>query len=179
MKLIVATLFAITLTSCGSTWWQTVADNPAVAATSLEQQVHMFLSAANLVYEAVSPLLPSEKKPALDADYQKAVVVINHALSALDDAVAAAADAKQDKPDLSKEIGDIVAGADQLASVLSALKATEPPIASDTHPHPVLATAIPDLAQRHKAIRRHKPHAASAAAPAPTVVVIPAAAPAP
>jgi len=153
--LLAVMLCTVTLVGCSPAWWQTASENPAMVASSLSVQVHTFLGSAEIVYAAVSALLPADKKAEIDAQYQKATVAVNHALTALEDAAQVAQETHADKPNLAKEVSGVLAAVQELSALVDLFKSSAAPKVGGVTPRVDLTGAFADLDQQKKLIARH------------------------
>jgi hypothetical protein len=151
-----AVVFCITtIAGCSPAWWQAASDNPAMVASSLSVQVHTFLGSAEIVYAAASALLPADKKAEVDAQYQKATLAVNHALTALEDAAQVAQETHADKPNLAKEVSGVLAAVQELSTIVDLFKSIAAPKVGGVTPRVDLTGAFADLDQQKKLIARH------------------------
>jgi hypothetical protein len=117
-------LIAVTLAGCSPTWWSDIKNNPVAYTTTFIQYAETFLTTASSIFAVVLPLVAADKQPAVQAGFQQAVQTTTHALAALQDAVQAAADAKNNAPDFTKAIADVQAGVEQIQAIIDGLRST-------------------------------------------------------
>jgi len=105
-------------TGCASTWFENLKADPVAYVTRFEQQVENILSTAATIFNAIRPFIPAEKVSQIEQDYNKSIFAVRHGLAALGDAVQAAADAQNPKPDFSKLINDVIAAVGQMTAII-------------------------------------------------------------
>lgn len=118
----IAIVVTFTFLGCNPSWWQSIQDNPAAYASSLEQHVQTFLATASIIFKVLSPLLPPDKRFDIENRYNEAVLIVNHAISTLNDVVNIAEEAKHPNPDLTKEIASVTQGVDHLMALVTEVK---------------------------------------------------------
>lgn len=130
MRMLYAMLLAAVLTSCSGgagKWWEEFKANPAAQAEMVIGQVATIERVATLALAQLKPFLPADKQEVLQAKFDQAVITLSKAIYAFRSAVTAAAEAKEEKPDLAKVIADVgKAVRDLQAVVVEAKKLVKP-----------------------------------------------------
>jgi len=108
---------------CSSSWWQSITTNPG-SAQQFVQYVTAFLQGVAAIWAIVFPFIPAAAQAQAQTDYNNAVFTVEQGVTALEDALNAAAAAQQPTPDFSKLIASIQAAVDALMKIVSAWQGT-------------------------------------------------------
>ena len=105
---------AVGLAGCAtvSAWWQNFQSDPVARVQAFEQSVQVVMSIVNAAWTTLGAILPANVLAQATPKYTAAVVIVNDALVALNDAVAAAVAAGTDNPDFTvimQSISDAIA----------------------------------------------------------------------
>ena len=120
MKTILSRLFVIlacfipVTAGCTPTFWQTAVATVATFSSS----VLNWLGLATSVFQAIKVLLPTDKQPSAQDQFDRAVVATRHALAILNDAVDAAVQASDGKFDATRLRADVVDAIQQVSGLL-------------------------------------------------------------
>lgn len=138
-----------------ATWWQNFQNDPVASIHSFEQGVQIVLSDAQIAWVVVQPMLPAANAAQITTQYNNAVFAVNHALTALNDAVNAAAAAKQPNPDFSKLMVAVTDAVGQVLAIIDQYKTSTAPSAGTAVKAPV---SIPALDEAHAGLDNIKKH---------------------
>ncbi len=118
--MLVLSVFAGSVTGCAAAaaWWQQFQSNPVAQVQAFEQTVQVALSSAQVAFSVILPLLPSAAQATAQADFNNAVISVNHALQALNDAVQAAVIAQTPSPDFTAVITNVEAAMKQVIDIV-------------------------------------------------------------
>lgn len=123
MKNFIATaLICTSVTACTPAWWSELKTNPTAAVTTLEQEIAPYLAAAEAIFEAAVTLLPVAQSSTVQQSFAAAVTAVNDAEKALNDAVAAAAQAESSNPDFTTLTNALVDAVAQVQAVIDSVK---------------------------------------------------------
>lgn len=100
-------------------WWDQFKSNPVEYVQSFEQGVQVAVSDATIAFQIVVQYLPASTAVQAQADFNKAVISVNHALSALSDAVQAAMEAQQPNPDFTALIAAVTDAVQQVIAIVN------------------------------------------------------------
>jgi hypothetical protein len=89
-----ALVLVVTTAGCPASWVQDVEQNPQAVVSEIAQVVSTVITTAQLLFGAIAPQLPAATQTTDQALLNQAVAVVEHALTALEDAVQVAIDAK-------------------------------------------------------------------------------------
>jgi hypothetical protein len=137
--LLASLMMVFTCTGCGSAWWQNFKTDPVAQTNSIIQSTQVVLALADVVFQQVKSNIPTDKQALVQQKYDSAVVVVTKSLTAVRDFIQTAADAKQDKPDLTKVIADLKAAVEGVQAVINEAKS----LVSVPVPAPTVAGAAP------------------------------------
>ena len=140
-------MMVFTVSGCGSAWWQNFKSDPVAQTNSVIQSTQIVLALADVVFQQVKVNIPAAKQELAQQKYDSAVVVATKALTAVRDFIQTAADAKQDKPDLTKVIADLKAAVEGVQAVINEVRGlvsvpvvVPPPAAAGA---PAVAVSVP------------------------------------
>jgi hypothetical protein len=108
-----------TCTGCGSAWWQNFKTDPVAQTNSIIQSTQVVQALADVVFQQVKSNIPADKQVLIQQKYDSAVVIVEKSLTAVRDLIQTAADAKQDKPDLTKVLADLKAAVEGVQAVIN------------------------------------------------------------
>ena len=152
MKNLFLILFFIMLTitgiGCSQAQWQSLITS-VTQAQGFAQQVMNWLGIASQVFATVVVLLPAEKRPAAQQQFDNAVATARHTLGILNDAADAANQSGQAKPDLVKVTNDVVDAVNQVVAVIDTYK-------SNAVGASLQSNGYDDLKAIHASIQKHK-----------------------
>jgi hypothetical protein len=132
-------MMIFTCTGCGSAWWQNFKTDPVAQTNSIIQSTQVVLALADVVFQQVKSNIPVDKQVVVQQKYDSAVVIVTKALTAVRDFIQTAADAKQDKPDLTKVIADLKAAVEGVQAVINEARS----LVSVPAPVPTVAGSAP------------------------------------
>ena len=126
--LIVSMLMAaLGLQACNSAWWQNFTNNPVAEVQAFEQSVQVVLNIAEASWATIEPFLPANVQAQAQAAYSAAVVVVNKAIVALNDAVQAAIAAQGPAPDFTAVMQAVSDAIAQVVAIINQFKTQVPP----------------------------------------------------
>lgn len=105
------------LSGCTAAWWATLTSG-AGSIMDLVTYVTSFLSGVQALWNTILPLLPQAAQQQASADFNSAVFSVEQTLSALEDALNAAAAAKGPQPDLSALVTSVQKAVDALMAIV-------------------------------------------------------------
>lgn len=108
-----------------SQWWQNFEKDPVAQVQSFEQGAQIVLSDIAVAWESIKIFLPAAVVAQAQQQFDKAVASVNHALAALQDAVQAAVDAKNDAPNFSKAILDVNNAIQEIIAIVNTYRAQQ------------------------------------------------------
>jgi hypothetical protein len=146
--ILVATLAFPAATGCASAsaWWQNFLNNPAAQVQTFEQAAQVALSIAEQSWTSIALFLPASVLATAQPVYNKAVVAVNAALNALNDAVQVAINAHATAPDFSALIQAVTDAVAQVVTVIDQFKASTAATASVSAPPPPVGLVELDAA---------------------------------
>jgi hypothetical protein len=159
---VLAVVGSLSLTGCS--WWNGVTNDPITSVQTFEQSVEVVMNDAQVAWQIVQPFLPAAQAASLNAKFQTAVLAVNHALSALNDAVQTAQDIKKSNPDFSGAIKAVSDAVQQVLAIIDEVKASLTPAPSDAGASDggLVAqgrfTALPALEEAHSALDSIQKH---------------------
>ncbi len=123
-KLIVAGALVATLggaAGCATlaSWWQEFENNPAEQAQVISQEAQVALNGAQLAWNSILPLIPQAAQAAANALFINLMASANHAVTALLDALTAAADSQTSNPNFAAAISAVSAAVDQVLAIIN------------------------------------------------------------
>lgn len=113
------------VSACGA-WWQNLANNPVAEVQAFEQSVQVVLNVAETSWSVIEPLLPANIQAQAQAAYKAAILVVNKAIVALNDAVQAAVAAKGPAPDFTAVMQAVSDAIAQVVSIINQFKVQVP-----------------------------------------------------
>ena len=118
-------------------WWENFRNNPAAQVQVIENGVQLAISDATIAFQAIKPFLPADAQVKAQGEFDNAVLAVNRAEQALDDAVQAAAAAQQPNPDFSKLVAAVVDAVKQVIAIVDQYKGNPAaPLAPTLGPRP-------------------------------------------
>jgi len=120
--LLASLMMVFTVAGCGSAWWQNFKSDPVAQTNSVIQSTQIVLALADVVFQQVKVNIPAAKQELAQQKYDSAVVIASKALTAVRDFIVTAADAKQDKPDMTKVIADLKAAVEGVQAVINEVR---------------------------------------------------------
>lgn len=109
-----------------SMWWQNLKDNPAAQVQATLASVEIIKTAATATFESIKMQLPVEKQATAEADFQKAMLTVSKAESALLSAVDAAVEAKESHPDFTQVFADLTSAVNSVQQIIALYKTAIP-----------------------------------------------------
>ena len=149
--LLASLMMVFTVAGCGSAWWQNFKSDPVAQTNSIIQSTQIVLALADVVFQQVKVNIPADKQVLAQQKYDSAVVIATKALTAVRDFIQTAADAKQDKPDMTKVIADLKAAVEGVQAVINEIRSlvsvhVAVPLPVGVAGAPAIAVAAPALA---------------------------------
>ena len=171
---LLATLFAISLalsvTACSPSWWQDFKNNPTQATDAVLDTAQSAADVAAVTFHQLKGYLPPEQQDAAQAKFDKASVTLSLAIQAVRDAVRAAAEAKNDHPDLFaalQAVGSAVSDVQALVvSIRDLASASRPGTAPGVAQTPIEVPAMAALDQLAASVKAQTTLVQSSAQPA-------------
>lgn len=111
-----------TLTGC-ATWWSNFKKDPVAQTQTFIRSIDTILSIATVVFGEVKPQLPPAVQPTAQVKFDAAVLAVHRSVDAIQSTVQTAADAQQDKPNLTKLIADATKAVQDVQAVIDSYKA--------------------------------------------------------
>jgi hypothetical protein len=123
-KKLIALTLAVALTTgatagCNTAWWSALTNNPVATAQAFEQSVQAVLNIAEATWSGIALFLPSATLATAQPLYNKAVIAVNAALTALNDAIQAAAAVQGPAPNFTALMQDVSNAVTQLQTVIA------------------------------------------------------------
>lgn len=115
-------MMVFAVAGCGSAWWQNFKSDPVAQTNSIIQSTQIVLALADVVFQQVKVNLPADKQVLAQQKYDNAVVIATKSLTSVRDFLQTAADAKQDKPDMTKVIADLKAAVEGVQAVINEVR---------------------------------------------------------
>jgi hypothetical protein len=112
--------------ACTSSWWANFSSNPAAVATAFEQGVQVVLNDAQLAWNSIQPFLPAGTAATINAQFNNAVFAVNHALTALNDAIAVAVAAQNSNPNFTAIMATVTDAVAQVIAIIDQYTASSP-----------------------------------------------------
>jgi hypothetical protein len=149
---IVSAIAALPGCAAATAWFDQFQTNPLASVQLAEQTAQVAISDATIAFSVVKNFLPVADQAKAQTDFNEAVVTANHALQVLNDAVTAAADAKESNPDFTGAIAAVEAAVTQIVAIVEQYKAVAPAPASVSAlgPRP---ESVPGLAQAEDSVK--------------------------
>jgi hypothetical protein len=148
--LLTLTLFATLVLGSGcatlQNWWDQFKSNPVEYVQTFEQGVQVAISDATIAFQIIVQYLPANVQVQAQTDFDNAVVSVNHALTALSDAVQAAMDAQQPNPDFTALITAVTSAVQQVIAIINQYTNAPPAPPSAIAALPPRPTSPPGLA---------------------------------
>lgn len=156
--LILAAVLALSFTACTPTWFQDFKDNPVNSTEAVLNTAQAALDVAEITFNQLKGYLAPEQQDQVQAKFDQAVVTATLSMQAVRDAVAAAAEAKSNDPDLfsvvqsvGQAISDVQAVIASIQELASAAKPGAAPGVALTPVNVPSMTALDTLTARLKA----------------------------
>jgi len=122
MKRLVGLLtLVLAMTSCSS-WIENFKKDPVSQVQQVVSTVETVVEIAKIVFGQVKNAIPPEKQPEVQTKFDQLILVVQNAKSVLQDAVAAAAEAKNENPDLVMLIANAMKAVDDLQAFIESSK---------------------------------------------------------
>lgn len=115
-------MMIFTVAGCGSAWWQNFKSDPVAQTNSVIQSTQIVLALSDVVFQQVKFNIPANKQAIAQQKYDSAVIIATKALTSVRDFLQTAADAKQDKPDMTKVIADLKAAVEGVQAVINEVR---------------------------------------------------------
>jgi uncharacterized lipoprotein YmbA len=120
--LLVSLMMIFAVSGCGSSWWQNFKSDPVAQTNAVIQSTQIVLALADVVFQQVKVNIPADKQVVVQQKYDSAVVIATRSLISVRDFLQTAADAKQDKPDMSKVLADLKAAVEGVQAVINEVR---------------------------------------------------------
>ncbi len=111
--------FALTGCATLANWYDEFKANPAQTVQLFESTANTILSDLGIAWNFIQALIPAADLPIVTQNYQNGVVAVNHAETALNAGVTAAAIAQQSKPNLTDLQNDVVTAINNLIAIIN------------------------------------------------------------
>lgn len=152
-------VLVVSTAACQSTWWKDFTTNPVTQTETVLSIATSIQGAATITFNQILPRIPAERQPDAQKRFDHASMTLTTAIILVRDAVAAAAQAKEDKPDFSLIIAKVTEAISNIKTIIGEVKGL---VAA-----PVAVAAAPALAAPDGGVAPVA--AAPVAAPAPEV----------
>ena len=129
ISLIALILMTVSMTSCSSAWFNNFKNDPIAQVQTFENTVKTTLDIAAVVWTGVKPYLSADVAAKAQLRYDQAIIVVNKALVALNDAVQVAVESQQAHPDFSKLIANVTDAVAQVIAIIDEFKTAAPAVA--------------------------------------------------
>lgn len=111
-RLVLALMLVValsTVSGCAAiaAWWNNFKQDPVAQVQVFEQGVAVAVADATIAFQVVKNFLPADVQVKAQADFDSAILSVNHAMAALNDAVQAAVVAQSANPDFTAIITDV------------------------------------------------------------------------
>jgi hypothetical protein len=129
---LLAILFSVPGCAAVTAWWDQFKSNPVEQVQVFEQGVSVAVSDAQVAFGVVKQFLPASTQVQAQTDFDNAIISVNHAMQALNDAVQAAVDAQTPNPDFTALITAVSDAVAQVVAIIDQYKAAPPAPAAAT-----------------------------------------------
>jgi hypothetical protein len=173
LLLILMLISTLGVTGCAAltSWWNNFKQDPVAQVQVFEQGVSVAISDATIAFQVIKNYLPANVQVQAQTDFDNAVVSVNHAMSALNDAVQAAVAAGTASPDFTALITDVTNAVAQVIAIVDQYTSAPPAPPSATAAFGPRPAVPPGLAEAKAGLAYLKAHwGAPAPAPAPSTV---------
>jgi hypothetical protein len=120
--LLASLMMVFAVSGCSPSWWQNFKTDPVAQANTVIQSTQFVLALGDVVFQQVLVNIPVDKRAAVQQKYDASVITVTKALTTLRDVLQVAADAKQDKPDLTKVLADLKVAVEGVQAVINEVR---------------------------------------------------------
>lgn len=140
------------LIGCSPTWFQDFKDDPTQQTDTVLDSVASIEQVSIVTFGQIKPFLPANKQDEYQRKFDGSIVALNKAMNAVRAAVRAAAEAKNEHPDFTIVIAEVMTAVNEVRGIItevhdlakapsmSVALGTTPTDAPATAPVPVLTT---------------------------------------
>ena len=140
-KLLFALVLVMSVPGCTPTWFQDFKDNPVNSTEAVLNTAQAALDVAEITFSQLKGYLAPDQQEQVQAKFDQAVVTATLAMQAVRDAVAAAAEAGTQSPDLFSVIQSVGQAVSDIQAVIASVRelasASKPGAAPGVAPTPV------------------------------------------
>jgi len=147
--------------SAASNWWQNFQANPVAQVQTFESTVQIGLNSAQAAWTFLQPYLPAAQAAQINQTFLNVVATVNHSLTLLNDAVAAAIAAETPNPNFGALMQAVSDAFNQVLAIIA--QYTTPAAVDGGAPAPATgkmglppAASVPGLADAQDASSRLK-----------------------
>lgn len=126
MRILVLALVLSVSVSAGcattSAWWKDFTENPVTQTESILSIASGVQAVAGITFNQILPRIPVERRPDARKRFDHADMALTKAIVVVRDAVAAAAQAKEDKPDFTVALNNVTESIANIKAIISEVK---------------------------------------------------------